>query len=283
MVDKWVKNEAGKDVKERVKVGEMHAGKSFGEFALLGGVNGKRTATICGNPTNPCHLAVLERAPFQRILESLSQEIPEQIEFLENTPFFKHLNLSARSIQQFINFFELKAVYPMNHVIYREGEPCDDIYLVRSGELKCIKTIQIKNPATNFLIDEHNKLYPYDSAVITKQIELGVIVQGHLFGDEEALMMQFMRLKEEAKANGYLKSKVPSTEREQFIMEIQSLLLQGSIDKAILPPPKTPEGLRYRRNSLGKTEIVTRESTIIVKSTKAEIWKIPARVRDSFC
>ena len=274
-----VQDESGKDVIEMIKVAETHAGKSFGELALLEKINGARKATIIGNKNCPCHLAVLERAPFQRILDYLSQEIDEQIEFLENTPFFKYLNLSGRSIQQFVMFFEEKKVYPMNSVIYREGDSCEDIYLIRSGEVKSTKTIQIKNPATNFLIDEHNKLYPYDSAVIVKQIELGTTSQGQFFGDEEALMMQFMRLKEEAKAHNYLKNKTATTEREQFIMDIQALLLQGSLEKAISPPPKTPEGIKYRRNSLGKTEIITREATVIVKSPKAEIWKIPARVR----
>ena len=255
-------------------MGELHTGQSFGELALLEGVSQARKATIASKPGCPCHFATLERQPFREILIHFSKAVDEQIEFLELMPFFKYVNWSRRSIQQWLKFFEMK-VYSMNHVLYKEGDPCDDIYLIKSGEVRCTKSVEIKDKKNSFMFDEDNVLHPSQATLVTKQVELGSVIKGQFFGEEEATFSYYLNHREEwvktyTNARGRL-----TEEREAIMLKIESLIKKNWLVKEEGPSFLNTEEIKYKSNSMKQ---ITREATVTVKTAKAEIWKISAKV-----
>ena len=264
---------------ERSKVNELSVDKCFGELALTGEANGARKEAIVAKQDTTCHFATLERVAYRTILSHLVKAVEEQIEFLETVPFFRYIGWSGRSIQQWIRSFE-KKVYPRNHVIYKEGDDCHDIYLIRSGEVRSQKEVDIKNKKTSFIIDGMSKFNPYQQGLVTKQVELATVDKGQFFGEEETVFSYYLKHKaewQELYSDG--KGNV-HPDRIALMKKIESLInrewLPEDIDskKSILKQP--PEEINFKTNTLKR---VQRESTMIVKSSKVELWKISASVR----
>ena len=253
----------------------MAGGQSFGDIALMDN-KAIRTATIVAKTNYSCHFATLEREAYRRILNHLNKALDEQIQFLESVPFFRYVSWSGRSIQQWVKFFE-KKVYPMNHVIYKEGDPCEDVFLVKSGDVRCLKKVEIKDKNSNFLIDENSKLYPYEAAVVTKQVELGTLIKGQYFGEEEVLLLNYITQREEAKKDKQSSPTKANSTQSAILQYIEDFVRETWFNKE---KPSTQIGadeISYHRNTRGKRN-VTRELTMVVKSSKAEIWRISAKV-----
>ena len=193
-------------------------------------------------------------------------------------PFFKYVSWSRRSIQQWLQCFEMK-VYKMNHVLYREGEPCDDIFLIKSGEVRCTKSVEIKDKKNSFMFDDDNRLHPTQYNLVTKQVELGTIVKGQFFGEEETMFSYYLKNKEEwLKLYTNMKGKLLE-EREALMLKIESLIKRNWIVKENGPSFLNTEEIKYKSNSMKQ---ITRESTVTIKSAKAEIWRISAKVKHFF-
>lgn len=182
-------------------------------------------------------------------------------------PFFKYVNWSRRSIQQWLKFFEIRN-YKMNHILYKEGDQCDDIYLIKSGEVRCTKSVEIKDKKNGFMFDEDNRLHPSQASLVTKQVEFGSIVKGQFFGDEEALFSYYLKQKDEwletyTNAKGRL-----TEEREAIMLKIESLIKKNWLIKEESPSFLNKEEIKYKSNTMKQ---ITRETTITIKSAKAEI------------
>ena len=263
---------------EKSKINDLNVGQYFGELALTGEVNGARKATIISKYDTPCHFVTLERVAYRNIFSNLVKAVQEQIEFLETVPFFKYIGWSGRSIQQWIRCFE-KKVYPRNHVIYKEGDDCNDVYLVRSGEVKSQKEVDIKNKKTSFIIDGASKFNPYHQALVTKQVELTTLMKGQFFGEEETVFSYYLSHKDEWQKLYSDNEGNMFPERLALMKKIESLinrewLVENHDSKSIIK--KAPEEINFKTNTLSR---VKRESTMIVKSSKVEVWKISAYVK----
>jgi Fe-S-cluster-containing dehydrogenase component/CRP-like cAMP-binding protein len=146
------------------KVGEVLAGNSFGEMALLSGT--PRTASVSvpleGEPaqvleiTRPA-IRLLRKLPkFGKALDrnyrnyGLSLSLNELKDFtnLDVTPaLLQRLNDAARF-----------AVYEKDHVLFREGDPINRIVFVRNGWIQRVSGVEFNPKAADLLMESDDNV-----------------------------------------------------------------------------------------------------------------------------
>ncbi|KAG5981698.1 protein kinase A regulatory subunit [Claviceps digitariae] len=116
------------------KVGNIQAGGSFGELALM--YNAPRAATVISAEAG-CTLWALDRITFRRILmESTFARRRMYETFLEEVPLLSSLTPYERS--KIADALETKK-YAKGEIIIREGDPGHSFYLLESGEADAFK------------------------------------------------------------------------------------------------------------------------------------------------
>ena len=111
------------------KVGNIQAGGSFGELALM--YNAPRAATVISVEA-PCTLWALDRITFRRILmESTFARRRMYESFLEEVPLLSSLTPYERS--KIADALETQKFAP-GEIIIKEGDPGHSFYLLESGE-----------------------------------------------------------------------------------------------------------------------------------------------------
>lgn len=106
----------------------LSEGACFGELALM---NSKpRAATIVA--LSPCHTGVLVKKDYQSIIgRAMKKNIDSIKDFLKQICSLQHLtNNTLQKLSYYIK--EIKT--PRGHVVFKEGDEVDGIFLVRSGE-----------------------------------------------------------------------------------------------------------------------------------------------------
>lgn len=78
-------------------------------------------------------------------------------------------------------FFEEKTYY-RKHIIYREGDISNEVYIIREGEFQFVKKIplfeQTKKPTRKILLPKRPHQHKAEVAILSK---------GEIFGDEEII------------------------------------------------------------------------------------------------
>lgn len=143
----------------RKKVGEIPAGNSFGEMALLSGTPRTATVSVAGD-AEPA--LVLE---FSRPAIRLLRKLPK---------FGRFLDRNYRAYGQSLTLNELKnvmasdidagilkrlddaarfAVYEKDHVLFREGDPINRVYYVRNGWVQRVTGAGFNPRAADVLLE----------------------------------------------------------------------------------------------------------------------------------
>ena len=161
------------------KVHTYTGGESFGEIALQ--TNQRRTATmIC---RNECHVLTLSKQGFDAVLKDVKNEKAQKdLEFLRKFEFFQHIPNS-----ELLSFlFSVKNVrFPLSAVIYKEGDPCDQIYLIREGDLQISSSLVEEQPPDHSdagSFDQHRK-----KRRKRKFLKLSLLSKNQFFGEYEIL------------------------------------------------------------------------------------------------
>lgn len=116
------------------KVGDIQAGGSFGELALM--YNAPRAATIISSESG-CTVWALDRVTFRRILmESTFARRRMYESFLEEVPILATLTPYERS--KIADALETKK-FTVGEIIIKEGDPGDAFYLLENGEADVFK------------------------------------------------------------------------------------------------------------------------------------------------
>jgi len=252
----------GKEVLVSEKISELKEGMLFGELAIMEEILKPRKATIKTKSTSDCVLVTLERDHYQRILGHMTQEINAHVDFLEGLSHFKNTGWTKRTLQNIVKNFD-KHIYPRNHVIYKEGDPCDFVFLIKSGEVRCSKAVRMTGDTKNFVVDENSNLYPFDEAPAKKVAEVSIMASGQLFGEEEALLYVINR-------------KDLSFRLTQYLKKLTVLRDLFGAQKQSVSTARGEEKLLYSKNSIAQQ--VHRETRVTVNSLTAEIWKMPAKL-----
>ena len=126
-------------------VGTIKEGDSFGEHALMN--NSPRSSTVVS--VTECKLWVLKRQIFQKILDFIFT-----LNYEENMKFLNGINIPLDdSIKAIMANNLIQEIYLKNQYICREGESGNCMYIIKDGEVECIKgnkVIRILKKGDNF-------------------------------------------------------------------------------------------------------------------------------------
>ena len=127
------------------KVGDLKAGQSFGERALMDGT--LRSNTIIAE--TDCKLWALKRTVFRKIIEFIFTSNYE-----ENMKFLDQVNLPIENTLKSIMANNLiQEIYHKGDYICREGEFGSSLYIIKDGEVECLKgetVIRVLKKGDNF-------------------------------------------------------------------------------------------------------------------------------------
>ena len=186
------------------EVATLGPGSSFGELALIQ-AKPRAATVVCKEPTV---LAFLDRQAYDKVLRKLQQnQLGANVRFLQSVPFFRAW--TKNSVAKFSYFFE-KRRFRRNQLVYREGDPCERVFLVRSGEFEVRKRVRARSTQalafdmTEFLPQKRDKTYALNvkngrfiqavnsfkarRAVETVQsVRLMIVGVGNIVGEEDAV------------------------------------------------------------------------------------------------
>jgi Fe-S-cluster-containing dehydrogenase component/CRP-like cAMP-binding protein len=143
----------------REKVGEISAGHSFGEMALLSGT--RRTASVSvaldGDParvleiTRPA-IRLLRNLPrFAKALDRNYRSYGLTIT-LNEIKEFAGLDIGADLLRRFTDAARF-AVYEEGHVLFREGDPINRVVFVREGWIERVSGVEGNPQAAELLVE----------------------------------------------------------------------------------------------------------------------------------
>lgn len=161
------------------------SGCAFGEFALL--KNRPRTATIvCAEDS---HFAILSKKDFVRILGNFTNKrFDEMTEFLKKLPIFN--GWSMNSLVRLSYLFKI-IKFKRNQRLFREGDPADSVFIVKSGEFELTKEIII-NSSPHIVIGKIGRpLITTRKQKHFLQGKLSIVSLGVMIGDDDVMNGDF--------------------------------------------------------------------------------------------
>ncbi|MEQ1921111.1 MAG: cyclic nucleotide-binding domain-containing protein [Pyrinomonadaceae bacterium] len=147
------------DGKSQKKVGEIPAGNSFGEMALLSGT--PRTATVSVAEDSAPALVLEFTRPAIRLLRKL----PKFGRALDRNYRAYGLSLTLNEIKDFtkadiepallrrLDDAARFAVYEKDHVLFREGDPVNRLVFVRNGWIQRVSGVEFNPKAADLLLE----------------------------------------------------------------------------------------------------------------------------------
>ena len=148
-------------------------GDSFGELALI--EKHPRAASIFTK--TECHVAVLEKNDYNRILANLMKKRRnELIDFLKKQAIFR--NWTKGSLLK-ISYCFYEKKYTKDKIIFFEGQKIEFLYLIKEGEVKLMKKIKVD------LIDANEtmtKKTVYLKKFYSHKADIGLLSAGELLG-----------------------------------------------------------------------------------------------------
>jgi CRP-like cAMP-binding protein len=157
------------------------SGCAFGEFALV--KNRPRTATIiCAEDS---HFAILSKKDFVRILGNFTNKrFDEMTEFLKKLPIFN--GWSMNSLVRLSYLFKISKL-KRNQRLFREGDPADCVFIVKSGEFELTKEIMIKSSPHIVIGKIGRPLITTRKQKTFLQGKLSIVSLGVMIGDDDVM------------------------------------------------------------------------------------------------
>lgn len=129
---------SGEELKLR-EVGLIEPGGSFGELSLL--TNKPRAATVLAK--SDCILVQLTKDDYKQTLQRLeNQQIERKIGFLRTITVFSKWTWES---MHKLTYFLKSANYRQGAVVFREGWPSEEVFIVKDGEFKFYKQTKTSN------------------------------------------------------------------------------------------------------------------------------------------
>ncbi len=143
----------------RIKVGQVPAGNSFGEMALLSGTPRTATVSVAADEgpaqvlefTRPA-IRLLRKLPkFGRALDRNYRNYGLSLT-LNELRDFSNLDLNSDLLQR-LNDSARFAVYEKDHVLFREGDPINRVLFVRNGWIQRVSGVEFNPKAAELVLE----------------------------------------------------------------------------------------------------------------------------------
>jgi CRP-like cAMP-binding protein len=139
------------------KVGEIPAGNSFGEMALLSGTPRTATVAAAGEPalvielTRPA-IRLLRKLPrFGRALDRNYRAYGQSLT-LNQLRGFSSGTIDADILKRLDDAARF-AVYEKDHVLFREGDPVNRVVFIRNGWIQRVSGVEFNTRAAEMLLE----------------------------------------------------------------------------------------------------------------------------------
>ncbi|CAG9330882.1 unnamed protein product [Blepharisma stoltei] len=150
------------EVEQLQEVSVLYEGDSFGELALIS--DRPRAASV--QALERSFLAVLNKSDFKKILGVVTEKrMNQKIKFFQSIPMFSSWTKIA--LVKFSYYFEFTVVKNKQY-LYKEGDPVEFVYFIKSGEVRLTK----KN--TENLPDQAR----FHKTILSKKKSLQVVIKG---------------------------------------------------------------------------------------------------------
>ncbi|CAG9311608.1 RAPGEFL1 [Blepharisma stoltei] len=178
------------ETEDLTKASIINEGGSFGESALIS--NKPRAATLIAE--EKIILGVISKPSFKKIVENLAEKkLNEVLEFLQASGMFS--NWSKIALYKLGPYFS-RILYKKNQFVYKEGEPANTVYFVKSGEFKITKIhSELKGVVDTSSLETKNnrisssvlRLGQMRKIGILKQLQLVIKGKNEIIGMEEVM------------------------------------------------------------------------------------------------
>ncbi|CAD8059597.1 unnamed protein product [Paramecium sonneborni] len=165
---------------EERELTQLHKGQSFGELALEN--DAPRSASV--KALSSTHLAVLEKEDYMIIKKTLSNQQKQMYfeEFAKLSIFSDWKFTNIKGLFDYVQFHQ----YGLNHQIFKEGDPSNQVFFIQQGELKVIKYLQlIKQNNQHKIQISNNQKFQKDLDDINQLQELSVFHKKQLTNSEK--------------------------------------------------------------------------------------------------
>lgn len=171
------------------KIKVLKAGDAFGELSLM--ENKPRAASVISE--QECHLAILEKQYFDKILSNFliiffltvlpeefeRKKLFKQIDFFASLKLFSSWSYNAvKNLYYLTSQLEFKKFMP----VYKENDSAEDVFIIKSGEFKVLKTYQTDSPQV-----KQSFLMRRGSLITSRKIDICLLGPGEAFGEEEVI------------------------------------------------------------------------------------------------
>lgn len=163
-----------------LEVAEIGKGNAFGDYALLN--NDRRGASIYAKTNS--HFLVLHKDEFMQVLGKVeARKLKDKVEFLSTLPIFH--KWTERKIKQISYAFDSKRV-SRNHVLFKEGDPIEKVYLVKEGEFQLLKKHKFRK---HILL---TKKLRQNQVIQTKvkEVQVAIVGMGEIIGEDDLVREQ---------------------------------------------------------------------------------------------
>ena len=155
-------------------------GGCFAEFL------GNSINTLSAKTLQNTHFAVVEKNKYFAILQKFSiQNLEASANWLKQIPMFK--GMTNKVLMNFSSHFSIVNL-EWNNVLYEEGDPANNVYIVKTGEVEFIKTISTNKQQIKS-IGKYGRPMVLPEIKTPKSVRFHICIKGELevIGDEEAM------------------------------------------------------------------------------------------------
>ncbi|CAD8170103.1 unnamed protein product [Paramecium pentaurelia] len=160
---------------------QLQDGQGFGELALEN--NEPRSASV--KAILPTHLAVLEAEDYMAIKKTVINQ-QRQMYFEEFAKLSIFRDWKFASIKSLFDVIK-QIKYGLNHAIYREGDPSNEVYFIQTGQFKVVKTLRIpqQNNENNSQDDLQNlkDRFAYSKPCLSNSDKIDMLYQKKKYGN----------------------------------------------------------------------------------------------------
>ncbi|CAD8141766.1 unnamed protein product [Paramecium pentaurelia] len=172
---------------------QMSDGQAFGELALEN--NEPRSASITA--VTPTHLAVLDAEDYMVIKKTvINQQRQMYFEEFAKLSIFK--DWKFMSVKSLFDVMKLNK-FRLNHTVYKEGDPSNEVYFIQTGEFKVIKCLRMNKEQNNNYqegdddVEFLKQQFAYNKPSLTNQEKIDKLYQkkkyGNLIASDKKLIM----------------------------------------------------------------------------------------------
>ena len=173
-----VPDETGRSL---IRCTHLMAGCAFGEFALL--KNKPRSATVI--TTENTHFAILSKKDFLRILGNFTnKKFDDMAKFLKSLPIFSPWGLNSLAR---LSYYFRTVKCKRNQKLFKEGDPAEYVFIVKSGEMELSKEIIVNNPCKVVIGNFGRPLPSLKKATSHHEGRMYIVGCGEIIGDDDGL------------------------------------------------------------------------------------------------